>query len=152
MHFSIQIQILAPKHPHHTNKPKHAQIQNFEFPLCPLCPLSTHASTSGKVLNKHTECLLSTRACTSGKVFNKHTNRDNSGNNIGRQVQFTSEVTPIGPILCLNYSPIQLLLTKLSTILLPTKPSHGFESKFDPPFGPIVSYSTFESIQIEPLN
>ena len=51
--------------------------------------------------------------------------------------------------MCLNDSPIQLLLTKLSTILYTTKPSHGFESKFDPPFGPIVSYSAFESIQIE---
>ena len=51
--------------------------------------------------------------------------------------------------MCLNYRPTQLSLTKLSTIPYTAKTSHGFESKFDPPFGPIVSYATFESTQIE---
>ena len=48
---------------------------------------------------------MSTRAGTSGKVFNKHINRDNSGNNIGRQVQSTSEVTHIGPHIAFKLQP-----------------------------------------------
>ena len=39
------------------------------------------------------------------QVFNKHTNHDNSGNNIGRQVQFTSEVTPIGVNIVFKLQP-----------------------------------------------
>ena len=70
----------------HFKHPQAKQVQtrpnsNSHIPLCLLCLLCTHMSKLDRVLKTHS-------------------NRDNSGNNIGRQVQFTSEVTPIGAPYC----------------------------------------------------
>ena len=75
----------------HFKCPQAKQVQtrpnsNFHIPLCLLC-------------------LLCTRMSKLDRVLKTHSNRDNSSNNIGRQVQFTSEVTPIGPHIVFKLQP-----------------------------------------------
>ena len=68
------------------NKSKTRPNSNSHIPLCLLC-------------------LLCTRMSKLDRVLKTHSNRDNSGNNIGRQVQFTPEVTPIGPHIVFKLQP-----------------------------------------------
>ena len=81
----------------HPNQAKQVQTypnSNFQISLCLLCLLCTHVSKFGRVLKTHSHC-------------------DNSHNRVGRQLQFTSEVTLIGTHIVSKFQPNPTIIAKV---------------------------------------